>query len=110
MPMTRDQARTHVRTFAQVDATPSLTAGELEQVLTLCRMVDQDGHTITDPLYVETIWATRAVVYALDLRVAKAAQRVDVSADGTRVDMSQRHANLVALRRSWRARMVRGSV
>jgi len=109
--MTRDQARAFVELHASATTgAPALTEAEVDLVLDGCRIVDAGGRRITDPGYVETIWGTKAVVDVLDAKLAKAAGRHDVTADGTRLARSQVTAHLTALRRSWRARMLPGSV
>lgn len=107
--MTRDQARTFVQTQAQTSSSPALTAAEVEACLDQSRIVDAAGRLVNELGYVETIWATRAVVLALDLRCTKAASKVDLSADGASINASQRFAQLKQQRASWRSRMVKGT-
>lgn len=107
--MTRDEAHAYLRMNAGVEAHPALINEEIEAVLDQSRVVDAAGLLITDPLYTETIWGTRAVVLALDARLTKAAQEVDVMSGGTSVLASQRAAHIKAQRASWRSRMLPGS-
>lgn len=107
--MTRDAALAFVRDYAQTTAAPVLTDAEVGRIVDSCRIVDSEGRRITDAGYVPTYWGTRAVVLALDLKLAKAAPKTDLTADGASILASQRTANLQALRASWRARMHAGS-
>ena len=108
--MTRDEARQFVRENAATDTSPQLTADEVDRILDQSMIVDAKGRRKIDPYYRETFWGTRAVVLALDLKLARASNKFDLSADGTVIRRSQVVENLRDLRRSWRSRMVPGSV
>lgn len=107
--MDRLSAREFVQDYAQTSAAPALTLEEVERCLDRSRTVDSEGRRIGDPGYVESIWATRAVVLAIDIHVAKAAAKTDLTADGASILASQRTTHWTALRKSWRARQLPGS-
>lgn len=108
--MTREQARLYVKDNAGTDAVPALTADEVERCLDRSRIVDANGTRVNEPGYVETIWGTRAVVVALDMRVSKASSKTDLKIDGAVLPASQRVEQLRQVRASWRSRMLPGTV
>lgn len=107
--MTPAEALAFIRLHADTKGYPALSDAEEQQVLRQSRAVDSQLRLVTDPLYEETIWGTRAVVVALDAKVAKAAVSVDVSSDGSSVHASQRIEQLERQRRSWRSRALPGT-
>jgi hypothetical protein len=107
--MTREQARAFVKLYAATEENPALTDDRVESILDQSRIVDVLGRRIIDPGYLETFWGTRAVVLALDAKLAMAMSKVDLVADGTQVSASQITEHLLAQRRSWRSRMISGS-
>ncbi|WP_164700851.1 hypothetical protein [Modestobacter sp. KNN46-3] len=107
--MTREDARAFVTLHAGTAVSPALTDAEVEACLDQSRLRDAGGRFVGDVGYVETIWATRAVVLAYDVKLAKVAAKVDLSADGATINASQVTANLERLRRSWRSRCIPGA-
>lgn len=104
--MNRTDALAYIEDNAATEVAPTLTAEEKQRCLDRARIVDSLGRLITDPLYEETIWPAKAVVNALDLKIAKAAGSPDFLADATTVYASQVTRALERLRSSWRARCV----
>ena len=108
--MTRDEAEQFVADYAGTNVEPTLTADEITRCIDQSLIVDSEGRLKTNAYYVETVWGTRAVVLAIDMKMAKASRKVDVSVDGNLIKSTQIQTALRDLRRSWRSRMQAGSV
>lgn len=109
MASTREDARLFIADNTKPSATPVVTEEQIERCIDRSRIVDAWGRKINEPGYVETIWATRAAVLVMDIKVNMAAGKVDIASNGQSVKNSQRPEQLERVRRSLRANMLPGS-
>lgn len=110
MATTRQYATRYVQMHAAAAVTPALDADEIAFCIDQSQLTDAAGRSPGAVGYVETIWATRAVYLALELKLEKASAMVDFTADGGSIAQSQLTANITARRNSWAAGMLPGSV
>lgn len=103
---TRAEATTFIGVFGATALDPTISGGEITTCIDNALVIDADGYLPTDDEYTETVDTNRAMVNVLDLKLAKLSTYVDVSADGTTVNMSQVIANVKNMRRTYLARCV----
>lgn len=108
--MNHDDAKKFVELHAQTSVEPTLSSEEIESILVRSRIMDRSGTLIDELGYVPSYWGSRAVLLALELKVAKAYTYTDFNADGTSIPASQIVSNLVALCARWRTKQIMGSV
>lgn len=108
--MNREEAVAFVALHAQASVAPVLTEEEVRSCVDRSRIVDRAGYRINELGYTETIWGTRAVMLAFELKVAKAYTVTDFSADGTSISASQIVTNLKEQRALWRSKCIAGSI
>lgn len=110
--MDANEARAYIALRLQPDVDPVITASELDQLLEVAAVPDADGRAPTDPDWSPSYdidGCNRAIVDGYDVKIAKAAGRVDFTADTQSFRRSQLLDRLEAQRAKF-ARRVNVSV
>lgn len=90
--MDADEARSYIALRLQPDVDPVITASELDQLLEVAATADADGRVPTDDGWIPTydvVGCHRAIVDGFEVKIAKAAGRVDFTADTQSFKRSQ---------------------